>query len=323
MRQTSVAFFIFNRPELAARVLAQIALARPSRLLVIADGPRSDAERGKCTEARRLIREIDWSCEVLTNFSDVNLGCKRRIASGLNWVFEQCEDAIILEDDCLPHPTFFRYCAELLDRYQDDERVMMVSGDNFQLGRRRTEYSYYFSRYSHVWGWASWRRAWRHYDGEIILWRTLRRTAWLRDILGHSESERYWREVFDRVCAGAIDTWDYQWLFTVWAQNGLTILPSVNLVSNVGFGGDATHTKGAESQVANLPACEMIFPLQHPPHVLRDEKADQWTFDRMFAWERRRTRWLRYPSSLRAVLSVVAERVHSSIAGGLRRLFSS
>nr|MBA3765731.1 glycosyltransferase family 2 protein [Acidobacteriota bacterium] len=171
-----VALIIFNRADTTARVLAEIAKARPSKLLVIADGPRADHpdDAEKCLAARAAIDRVNWDCEVLTNYSEVNLGCGARPSSGLDWVFENVAEAIILEDDCLPHPTFFPFCAELLERHRDDERVMMISGDNFQFGRKRTQYSYYFSRYTHTWGWATWRRAWRYFDREIKLWPALR-----------------------------------------------------------------------------------------------------------------------------------------------------
>src|SRR5512139_3287315 len=170
--KTPVAFIIFNRPDTAERVFAEIAKARPPKLLVVADGPRANrsGEAEKCAATRAIIDRVDWDCEVLTNFSDTNLGCKNRVSSGIDWVFEQVPEAIILEDDCLPHPTFFRFCEELLERYRDDERIGMISGDNFQLGQKRTDASYYFSRYNHIWGWASWRRAWRHYDREASAW---------------------------------------------------------------------------------------------------------------------------------------------------------
>lgn len=282
MLETAVALFIFNRPQLTSRVFAEIASARPRRLLIVADGPRFDDEREKCEAARATVSQVNWQCDVLKNFSDVNLGCKGRISSGLDWVFSQCEEAIILEDDCLPHPSFFRYCEEVLRWYRDDERVMMVSGDNFQLGRARTPYSYYLSRYCHVWGWASWRRAWRYYDVEMKLWPELRQTRWLRDVLGDGDAAACWQDAFDGAFAGEIDTWDYQWLFACWAQNGLVILPAVNLVSNIGFGSDATHGNSGRGFTANLPTSEMIFPLRHPPYVIRNGEGDQFTWERVF-----------------------------------------
>jgi hypothetical protein len=282
--KTPVALIIFNRPEVTRRVFQEIARARPQKLLVIADGPRAghptDAER--CADARAIIDEVDWECEVLTNYSPVNLGCKMRPASGISWVFEQVEQAIIFEDDCLPHPSFFPYCDEMLERYSGDERVMMISGNNFQMGRKRTRYSYYFSRYPHTWGWATWRRAWRHFDAEIKLWPELRETSWLFDILGNRAAAEHWRAQFDAL-AKMTSVWDYQWVFACWAQNGLTILPSTNLVSNIGWGDDATHTKATEDRLARILAGEMSFPLEHPPYMIRNLEADRFT-ERLFSW---------------------------------------
>ena len=274
-----VAFLVFNRPDTTERVFAEIARAKPAKLLVVADGPRSNrpGEAEKCAETRAIIESVDWNCEVLTNYSDVNLGCKRRVSSGLDWVFENVEEAIILEDDCVPHPTFFRYCEELLDRYRDDRRIMAISGDNFQFGRRRSPYSYYFSRYNHEWGWATWRRAWQHYDVTMSVWPEIRDGAWLQDILGKTMQGAYWHRAFDTVYEGKIDTWDYQWTFACWLQNGLTILPNVNLVSNIGYGEAATHTRSTESPLANMRIEAIQFPLMHPPYVIRDTVADERT----------------------------------------------
>jgi hypothetical protein len=282
-----VALIIFNRADTTARVLAEIAKARPAKLLVVADGPRADhpTDAEKCLAARATIDRVDWDCEVLTNYSEVNLGCGARPSSGLNWVFENVAEAIILEDDCLPHPTFFPFCAELLERYRDDERVMMVSGDNFQFGRKRTRYSYYFSRYTHTWGWATWRRAWRYFDREIKLWPALRETPWLLDTLGDERAAEYWGDLFDRMDQMP-SVWDYQWAFACWSQSGLTILPNTNLISNIGWGEDATHTKLADNPSANIPTSEMLFPLAHPPYVVRDREADQFTFERLFSMTR-------------------------------------
>jgi hypothetical protein len=285
MFDVPIAFLIFNRPELTGRVFAQIARVKPRRLLVIADGPRTDSEAAKCEAARAVIDRVDWECDVSTNYSKVNLGCKQRVASGLEWVFENCEEAIILEDDCLPHDSFFRFCAELLEQYRDNERVMAIGGNNFQFGRERGPHSYYFSGYTHIWGWASWRRAWKHFDLEMKQWPILREDAWLDELLGDPAAVKHWRETLDINYQGSIDTWDIPWLFTCWVQNGLTALPNKNLVSNIGFGADATHTKTDIYGVACLPMDEAIFPLNHPTSVERDVEADKFTFERLFAKE--------------------------------------
>jgi hypothetical protein len=282
--RTPVAFIIFNRPETTQRVFEQIAKAKPSKFLVIADGPRenSPGEAERCAAVRSIIDNVDWDCELLTNYSDVNLGCKSRISSGLDWVFDTVEEAIILEDDCLPDPTFFRFCEELLEKYRDDERIAMISGDNFQFGRRRTEYSYYFSRYPHIWGWASWRRAWKNYDVEMKLWPEIQDGRWLKDLLGDTKSVWYWRYIFEKVYSEKIDTWDYQWTFSCWIQNALTVIPNVNLVSNIGFGTNAEHTK-VKNRYAEMETQPMSNPISHPKYILQDSKADSIVQKEMFS----------------------------------------
>jgi hypothetical protein len=273
-----IAMFVFNRPETTARVFARVAEARPPRLFLVADGPRADRphEEERCRETRAIVERVDWPCEVLTNYADANLGCRRRIASGLDWIFSFAERAIILEDDCLPDPTFFRYCRELLERYKDDERVVMISGDNFGPSSRTSPYSYYYSKYPHVWGWATWRRAWRLYDVSMALWPSVRDENLLEEIVGSERAALAWRDIFDAVHSGQIDTWDYQLTFACWMQNGLSILPNVNLVSNIGFTRDATHTTTA-GPLSNLPTYSMPFPLRHPPYMVRDRAADAHT----------------------------------------------
>ena len=279
---TPVVFLIFNRPDTTARVFEAIRQAKPSKLLVVADGARADkpGEAEKCAAARAIIDRVDWECEVLTNYSDANLGCRKRVTSGLNWVFEQVEEAIILEDDCLPHPSFFLYCQELLEKYRDDERIMMISGDNFQFGHKRTEYSYYFSRYGHCWGWASWRRAWTKYNDSMQTWSELRDNGWLNDVLPNEQAVAYWSRIFQSVYDG-FNTWDYVWQYTLWINSGLTILPNVNLVSNIGFG-SGTHTNINNHKLANLKVEALIYPLKHPL-VIRNTSADNFTEQTIFS----------------------------------------
>jgi hypothetical protein len=276
---TAVAFIIFNRPDTTERVFSEISKARPPKLLVVADGPREGkpGEYEKCAATRAIIDRVDWDCEVLTNFSDKNLGCKVRVATGLDWVFEQVEEAIILEDDCIPHPSFFRFCEELLIRYRDDERIGMISGDNFQLNREICKDSYYFSRYMHIWGWASWRRAWKHYDRDVSEWPRIKDQGRLKASFDRRREFKFWAKALDGVYSGRIDTWDYQWALALWMQSMVTIIPCVNLISNIGFGPDATHTVGV-SKSANLAVEAIYFPLRHPKDVMIDKSADNFTF---------------------------------------------
>ena len=272
---TAVVMLVFNRPEQTARVFEAVRQARPPVLLVVADGPRPDRadDARNCDETRKIFDRVDWPCDVRRHFAEVNLGCRNRVSSGLDWAFNEVEEAIVLEDDCLPDPTFFRFCQELLERYRHDDRIYMICGHNFLGGRRRTEDSYYFSKYTHVWGWASWRRAWRHYDVEMKLWPTLREGGWLVDAIGE-EQAAYWSRCFESTYNGSMNTWDYQMFFAAFANNLLSIIPNVNLISNIGFGPAATHTTSV-ADLANVPTQAMEFPLRHPRWVIRDQRSDE------------------------------------------------
>ena len=285
---TPVAFIVFNRPDLTQRVFEAIAKAKPQKLFVIADGPRSPEEAEKCQKARQVIDKVDWDCEVLTNFSEKNLGCRRRVSTGLDWVFSECEEAIILEDDCLPAPSFFDFCQILLEYYRHDERIMHISGDNFQLGQSRTDYSYYFSNYTHDWGWATWQRAWKHYDVDMKRWPQFKKARMVEFLCEDPYEQNYWTSMLDRVFEGTVDTWDVQWNYACWSQNGLSIVPDSNLVSNIGFRPDATHTVGV-SHIAGLPTTDIV-EMRHPPFVLRNRDADAYTFDYVFGCKDMRER---------------------------------
>jgi len=276
--QTPVLLIIFKRPEHTRRALAAIATARPPTLLIAADGPRGDFEAAQCAEARSAIERIDWPCTVLTNFADTNLGCGIRMHTAITWALSQFEEIIILEDDCLPNASFFRFCEDLLARYRDDERVMHISGNNFVGEASRTPYSYYFSKYTHASGWATWRRAWRHFDWSLQNWPEADQAGLLAATCSDSYEQRYWRAIFDRLHAGAPDVWDYQWNFAMWSQSGLAALPSVNLVWNDGWGPDATHTKSPMA----WPETAELGEIRHPPYVFRNIAADAYQFDKNF-----------------------------------------
>lgn len=282
MLKTPIAFLIFRRPDLTAKVFEAIRQVQPRQLFIVADGARNEAEDILCQQARAVTEVINWDCEVFRNYSDKNLGCRKRVSSGLDWVFSQVEEAIILEDDCLPHLSFFDYCQNLLEYYREDQRIMGISGNNFQDGKHRNEYSYYFSKYSHCWGWATWRRAWKYWDCSPAKWIEFRKMGLLRIICEDSYEHKYWEMIFDEIfLKGKPDTWDYIWTFTCWSQGGLTILPNVNLVSNIGFGKDATHTH-KESHFANMKPNEIIS-IKHPPFMISNLEADNYTYRKHYA----------------------------------------
>ena len=274
---TPVALVFYHRPALIERVFEVVAAARPSQLFLIADGPRDESDRASCLAARDVAERVTWPCEVRRLYAETNLGVRRRVSSGLDWLFDQAEEAIILEDDCLPHPSFFAYCQELLERYRQDDRVWAIAGGNYQFGHTRSTDSYHFSGYCGIWGWATWARSWRHYDVDMKDWPDLRDSGLLETWCETTREKAYWRWIFEHVYNSRIDTWDYQLLLTMWAQHALFIVPEVNLVSNIGFGSGSTHTWSRRNRLAAVKT-GMIGSLRHPPDVYRNAEADRYTF---------------------------------------------
>jgi hypothetical protein len=285
--QTPVVLIIFNRPYHTEKVFEVIRQAQPSKLLVIADGPRSNRpdDREKCAAARAIIDRVDWDCQVLKNYSDLNLACDPRIIDGLNWVFDIVEEAIILEDDCVPDPTFFPYCEQLLERYRNDERIMNISGQNVLFGRKRTEYSYYFSRFTLCWGWATWRRSWQYFDVYLKLWPEVRDRKFLKDILEDPYAVKVWERTAQLLYDGRLTGWDFKWMFACWLQNGLCIISDRNLVTNIGYGAEATHIHDEKDPYIKMAIEAMDFPLKHPPFIIRDLEADKLTQRTLFDYD--------------------------------------
>lgn len=274
---TPVLFLIFNRPDVTRKVFSAIREAQPPRLYVAADGPHlgNQEEEKRCLAARSVLNKVDWKCEVKTLFRKENLGCRKAVSEAISWFFKHEQEGIILEDDCFPSQSFLWYCQELLECYRDDKRIMHIGGANFQFGRNRTPYDYYFSRYPHVWGWASWRRSWKYYR-DIEQWSPEKLNMVFRSMESNYYFIRYWKSVYRKVKNGEIDTWDSLWAFSCWAQNGLAIVPDINLVSNIGFGENSTHTK-VTSNVSKIPAHEIRFPLHHPHQMVRLKDSDSYT----------------------------------------------
>lgn len=266
--KTPVAFIIFNRPKCTRKVFESIRDARPEKLYLIADAARTHkpGEAEKCAETRRLVEQlIDWPCEVHKNYADNNLGCRERIITGLRWVFDQEEEAIILEDDIVPDPTFFPFCAAMLARYRNNDQVMLVAGFNELNFQPSSGDSCFFSKYTPIWGWATWRRAWALYQPKRLDWEVekeiIRRNSGTRQEAGRMIAQ------VEQVEAGQLDTWDFHWRAAVLIHGGLTAIPSRNLVRNIGFNSKATHTKSAFNpdrlhRLASLPP-----PYQTPKQV--------------------------------------------------------
>ena len=211
----------------------------------------------------------------MTNYSDVNLGCKKRVSTGLDWVFNTVEEAIVLEDDCFPHSTFFHFCEELLERYRNDSRIMQICGSNIINTQVNIHDSYYFSSYGPIWGWASWSRAWQLYDINMKQWEKIKESKIYYDFCNTKEEVSARLKLYDNLVAGKIDTWDYQWGFAKMINSGLSIIPKKNLISNIGFREDGTHVTNSNSPLANLPIYTIHFPLKHPSFILRNRRADK------------------------------------------------
>lgn len=284
MLKTPVLFIVFNRLDTAKEVFAAIRAARPETLFIAADGPRAGraGEAADCEAVRRfLLGAVDWPCAVKTLFRDENLGCGRAVSGAITWFFSEVEEGIILEDDCVPSASFFPYCEELLERYRGDERVMHVAGYN-PLGRARVgKSSYFFTRTQHCWGWASWRRAWARYSFRIAdLDDFVARGAMWRIFEGPKACE-YWLGVFGRMARLEIDTWDYQWTYAIFKHDAYCINPARNLVTNIGFRSDGTHTLDRDSYFANRRRYE-TGKLRHPKEIAADPRIIRKINDKAF-----------------------------------------
>jgi len=278
--KTPVLFLIFNRLETTKKVFEEIRKAKPPRLYIASDGPREykigELEKVKAVRDY-VLNNIDWNCEVKTLFREKNLGCGKAVSGAITWFFENEEMGIILEDDCVPSQSFFWFCEELLKRYKDNMRIWHIGGCNFQDGKKRGEGDYYFSAINHVWGWAGWANRWKYYDFEL---KNINDDKFIEDYWKGS-ALRYWKYIFWKMKKLEIDTWDYQWTFTMWYYKGLAILPNVNLISNIGFGQDATHTIYEDKKVSKLTAQDLVLN-QHPSKIERNTKADIYTYYRDF-----------------------------------------
>ncbi len=309
---TPVVLVVFNRPEATRQVLDALAAVRPQTLYVAADGPRHAEDVPKCAAVRELISDPPWKCRVHRDIADANLGCGRRLPTALDWVFAHEERAIILEDDCVPHPSFFSYCEDLLTRYADDSSVGCISGDTIPGTGNYGKASYRFSWIPLIWGWATWRRAWRKYDHEVSDWRTQQRAPWLRRIapeaLMRMELIKKFSSSYEEASTSAFSIWDFQWTYACMRHGMRSIHPRDVLVSNVGFGPDATHTRGAA--VTRHADTGMPMPLTHPRSYAVDVGSDIEVFHALHRHLRRDRRSLAH--RMKSTMHRVAMRLRSA-----------
>lgn len=284
--ESPILFLVFNRPKETKTVFEAIRAAKPKQLFVSADGARKNRpdDFENVNAVRAIIDSVDWDCEVKTNFREHNLGCKNAVSGGIDWFFSHVEEGIILEDDCLPHPSFFYYCDTLLDYYRNDKEVMHIGGNNFQKDIKRGDGSYYFSKIPHIWGWASWRRAWDMYSVNFNGFDKFEKTE-INNLNFDSSFEKiYWLQTFKKVSKGNIDTWDYQWVYTLFKNKGKAISPQKNLVKNIGFGDEATHTENSKDWLSNLKI-SAIETINHPSTKKINHIADNYWYRKVIPWQ--------------------------------------
>lgn len=266
-----ILFITFNKIEETKKVFKSIQQEKPQKLYISSDGPRQthpDDLLKVITIRNYILSNIDWPCKIRTLFFDKNLGCKYAVSSAISWFFLHEEMGIIIEDDCLVENDFFLYCSTLLDKYADDEKIYQINGTCF-LNQFNIDESYFFSKYSHIWGWATWRRAWQHYE--------INSFSFESDFLKinfYSEIEKqYWHHTLKQYYENKIDTWDYPWTFTILKNNGLCIYPKKNMVTNIGFGPNATHTKDINSPFSNM-IIEKNEKIIHPKSIFINNQLD-------------------------------------------------
>lgn len=274
---TPVLFLIFNRPDTTRIVFDEIRKAKPAHLFVAADGPRKDRpdDYENCRKAREIIQHVDWDCKVTTLFREKNLGCKHAISSAIDWFFSHVEEGIILEDDCVPDQSFFPFCQVLLERYREDERVMMISGMNYLFNKKEMKEDYFFSQYYPIWGWATWKRAWSLYDSNMTEWPRYHSQKYLNHIYGHSKIAGFFQDLFQKTYSNQLDTWDLQWVYTCIFNHGLSICPKYNLVSNIGVTGSHVENVGRfhYMPVRALDATTLSHPVRVMPDIILDKMA--------------------------------------------------
>lgn len=278
MFDVPVLLTIHSRPDTTSQVFDVIRKLKPTYLFIAADGPRAhvDSDKLNCAQARAIADKIDWECELHTLFRSENLGCRNAMLDAITWFFKKVDKGIILEDDCLPEIDFFYFCEEMLERYKNNEDIFVVAGNNFQKNTRSNNKSYYFSRYMHCWGWASWSKAWDKFDNSMSKWPDMKSSNKLSEILDNKSQVRYWSSIFDNTYSKKIDSWAYAWMYSCWYHGGVTIIPGANLVRNIGFGDDATHTSGRQGNMASCSS-SLEFPLMHPKTIELNVDADKWT----------------------------------------------
>ena len=279
-----VLLLLFNRPDFTNQLIEKLRIIKPSKIYINIDGPRKENlnEKILCKKVFDETKKIDWKTEKHINVSDYNKGCRKSVREAIDWVFSKEKQAIILEDDCIPSSAFFDFCTELLIKYNNNNKIKVISGSNFQI-KKIGEADYYFSKYAHCWGWATWERAWNNYDNNMGFWENFKTSQTWKDLHEYKLENKYWIKKFDLVKNYKIDSWAYVWLASVWFNKGLTITPNKNLVKNIGFGSTATNTIGFENEIYSREISdEKIGMIKHPENIENNKQADVYVFENHF-----------------------------------------
>lgn len=295
MLTTPVLVIIFNRPDFAGKLYQVLSEVKPTKLYVVSDGARTPEERLEVEKSRGIFKTLSWECQISYDFSESNIGLRNRISSGITWALNSEEKLIILEDDCIPSPDFFPYCTQMLEKYENDERIMCINGCNLNpmISTKYNE-TYFFSRYSSSWGWATWKRAWKLYDSEL---EGLKNQQVLKNFtycLPHPyRSEVYWKFMLTKVQNLKIDSWSYRWMFSLWINNGLAIVPKTNLIQNIGNDNRSSNTKGKLSYI-NIETSPLdINSIKHPTYMVINSDYDNWLENNIYSKSpRKRFFWL-------------------------------
>jgi FkbM family methyltransferase len=274
--KTPIVFLVYKRIEETSKSLDAIKKVKPKELFIVADGPKDPKEAKKVSAVHAYINNfIDWKCNIRWNISNKNMGLSNRVSSGISWAFKFCDQAIIVEDDCVADSSFFIFCEELLEKYENNNNVGCITGNNFQDGQKRGTASYYFSDFPHCWGWATWKNAWKYYDHKFKCWNKAK--LHIKQNFG-AKGLNYFHLIKKKVETGEMDSWAFRWTFSLWARQMLTATPQKNLVHNIGCGKDATHTKSLNAPIKR----NLVFPLTHPPQISKIQKADLYVINNHF-----------------------------------------
>lgn len=285
MTTSPVAIFAFNRPDNTRKVFEAVRAAQPKELFLCLDGPRPGNEQDtiKREEIIKHFQTVDWGCEVHRNYSEINLGCRKRMGSGISWVFSKVDRAILLEDDCLPSPDFFHFCEEMLDRYADNPSIGMIAGHREHLLRMKVKDDYYFDRLCTIWGWATWKRAWDQFEPSMSDWPELHNSDLLTSRFRNPRHVQALERLFEQVHAGKLGSWAAAWALSCIRNDLLCLHPRMNLITNIGCGTDSTHTKSKTSPWANLPLEPLPKELKHPDKIGINEREQNQTFNCLYA----------------------------------------